>query len=359
MLRVASLVALVGCGSIFDLEPVETRTDAATMDASIDTQETCLGDVFFTACVAEPLDDITVLGAIDTTSDPRCIVTTQALGPDLCVVAGRRIVLNGPVVASGTRPLVLAATAEILVDNLIDVATTFTKTGPGARIDCKSPSGGNGAAGGGGGAGGSFGFIGGAGGSGAAGVGAGARAPDVPLTSILGGCSAGNGGLGGTATTPAAGGIGGGAVWLVAGDRIVISESGIINASGSPGRGGAILSGGGGGGAGGLIGLEAPSIANAGQLFARGAGAGGGGSNLNKGSDGFAATSPTSQVPGGPAGNNGPNYGAPGCGVPGGEGGHSPTQGTYGGGGGGGACGWIRVHGAFTSTGAINPVETP
>jgi hypothetical protein len=354
----ALVLGLAGCDRILGITPVD---DDALEDAASADAEACYGIGLLRQCVELPAaGDLLLSGAIDTDTDARCDVQSQAGGPQLCVISATNIMVSD-FTATGARPLVLVATDQLDVAGNLSVASTLAGgSGAGAKGPCNPPvPPGGSTMGAGGGAGGSFAYLGGPGARGASQVAPGGKAGDsISLTSVRGGCRGGDGGAP-TGTTPASGGAGGGAVYLIAGARIKIAAAAAVNASGAAGQGGAVLGGGGGGGSGGLIALDAPLIAVEGSLFARGGGGGGGGALTTGGGDGKEAMSPGGAVSGGGGTGSGSTGGGDGCGSPNGTvGGNPGGDATYGGGGGGGACGFIRIYGMRMGAGLLNPAAT-
>jgi hypothetical protein len=282
---------------------------------------------------------------IDTTNDPLC---TSGI-TRFCVIAGTSIHIDAGkrLGASGSRPLVLISTSDLLVEGVLDVAShlqTPQHSGPGA--DSPTCHAGTTALTHGGGYGGSFGTK---GGNGGGMVGAMAGTTLIPTT-LQGGCKGANGANGGVS------GHGGGAVDLIA---TSISISGSINASGESGSGGlADGRGGGGSGSGGMIMFDAPmlTVAPTAQIFANGGGGGEGTAGQN-GHDGADATSPNAGGVGGSGGTTGGDGGAGGFGtIDGGNGADSTNMNTEGGGGGGGGTGVIKVfRAAIPSQGLVSP----
>jgi hypothetical protein len=281
-------------------------------------------------------------------------VKTVMVGPDLVDVISARDVHLG-VSASlrgvGSHGLAIVASRDLIVDQdaLIDVSNG----GAGARTSCPNPAGtgiGNlvGAGGGGGGGFGASGGTGGAGNSGALAPGGAAGAPEPRFpTGFHGGCP---GAPGGTGQQPGgAGGAGGGALYLVAGNSIVLSSLAPIDAGGGGGKGGNHTgtignAGGGGGGSGGLMILEAPHImASTAIVAANGGGGGEGSDGADSGDGGDPGTRTTARASGG-------SLGAA-SGGDGGQGGSSlnpagdpvTDSAVRGGGGGGGGVGFIRI----------------
>lgn len=341
---------MAGCSAVLGIEDVRSRD--APFDGNGDRDE-CVGAGLINLCLpsARMLD--LESGTLDTTSDPRCF-TLRSESVELCAIVAESIRVRVDLRVTGTRPLVLASTSSLTVDAIIDVSSSVSAAGASSGAGANpafceagtlpSPSGG--------GAGGSF------GGSGARGggtQGATGSQPGAPASSlsIRGGCG-GTPGRGGPAVMA---GPGGGAIYLIAKDRITINRS--INASGGNGMGGtADFRGGNGAGAGGLIGLDAPLIVGNGSVFANGGGGGGGANNSTFGSPGTVSTSTFSRAFGGSApslaGSGGHGSvedeldGTPGSGT---------TDSANGGGGGGGGAGVIYVRGDFRFTGQTSPEE--
>jgi hypothetical protein len=294
-------------------------------------------------------------------------VKTAMVGSDVVDVISARDVHLG-VSASlrgvGSHGLAIVASRDLIVDQdaLIDVSNG----GAGARTSCPNAAGtgmGNlvGAGGGGGGGFGASGGTGGAGNSGAASQGgaAGASEPRFP-TGFHGGCPGAPGGTG--QQQGGAGGKGGGALYLVAGNSIVLSSLAPIDAGGGGGMGGNHIgaignAGGGGGGSGGLVILEAPHVmASTATIAANGGGGGEGSDGADSGDGGDQGTRTTERASGGSLGAAG--------GGDGGQGGSSLTpagdsvtdSALRGGGGGGGSVGFIRVRSPDPTFFALSPL---
>lgn len=285
-------------------------------------------------------------------------------------------VLKGAVLTGfggiNNRSLVIVATGDIRIDGTVSVAANGVKevfATPGSG-GCpggapNQPAGPEQGSGGGGsatatdvvddgqssgGAGGSFGTAGGSGGDGrwSAGAGGGsipggeATGPygNAELTPLVGGS-------GGGAGTGLFGGDGGGAVHLVSlTGRIIISETGLVNAGGGGGGAGNGISSGGGGGSGGAILLEAgalrcPIDSIVTHFGAPGGGGGGGGAttfvDTTPGQDGHPRNDPA--APGGEGvtpGGNGSDVG--------GVANDGATSSASPGGGGGGGAGRVRIN---------------
>ena len=337
-----------------------------------DPEDECFGTTggLVEPCFApddKPTGAVTLTTDIDTDASSLCSSTVK--NTTACVVAGGTIsISNGVSVrATGNKPLVLlATTGAITIDGTLDVASHVNFPNavvPAAASNFAGCDAGTLPNNGGGGAGGSFGTQGGNGGIGrnvAASNGV-AGAAQVP-TALRGGCKGqdGNG-----AANFGVGGDGGGAVYLIAETAINIGGTGVINASGAGATDGFVGGsvGGGGGGSGGLIGLDAPAIANAGNVFANGGGGGeaSGGSNPNTRQLAFCGADPVGigPAPGGNGGTtNGGNGGAGAANTANGTNGqNNPGGASGGGGGGGGGVGVIKVFGG-TLGGNRSPAPT-
>jgi len=296
-------------GADVDASPSGPAVDAAVdsvqspdATAPMPDAQNCFGVGVVKVCLqALPAGSINlpgVMNPIDTTASGNCDqVVAQQGGPALCVIAATNVTVIGGMIATGTRPLVVVATDSITVNGgaKIDVSSvtgTGARRGAGSNFEqcSRSDKGRNDTGGAGGGGGGSFGTVGGKGGTGdlnnsdppgtpATGGNPGAAASSVAV--LRGGCSGGAGGEGDNSPGGAAG-DGGGAVYLIAGNRITIN--GDIFASGGGGRvtgtPGGRQEGGGGGGSGGMIVLDAPTLQVQGRVAANGGAGGGGGGNV-------------------------------------------------------------------------------
>ncbi|MBA3817951.1 MAG: hypothetical protein H0X17_03600, partial [Deltaproteobacteria bacterium] len=193
-LMITSVVLLTACDRILGLQPRDAPGDAKVTP---DSTPRCYGSGgLLVVCVDDPLEPmLAVSGLIDTGADPRCLVVTQAEGPELCVMAAQQITVPQLARVRGTRPLVLVATGTISITSSLDVASKETgRIGPGASADCAAGDDGvGGVANASGGAGGSFGFRGGGGGS-TTSLAGGTPGDEVPLVTVIGGCSGGSGG---------------------------------------------------------------------------------------------------------------------------------------------------------------------
>ena len=207
-------------------------------------------------------------------------------GLALLVVQARnlRVPVGSILRVTGTRGLVLVATAELRIEGLLDASASGGTPGAGGYPASNGPGeGGDGIAAGGnydtGAAGGSFGTRGGAGGPTSANVTAGPNGANPYGAAMLPMLFGGSGGGNSSPATCGAGGAGGGAVQLTA-PTVVIS--GGVRANGGGGQGGReCLNGeagsGAGGGSGGAIFVEATVLDGAGGVYATGGGGGGGG----------------------------------------------------------------------------------
>jgi hypothetical protein len=353
--RSLGLVALVaGCGFQSTLAPNGTAdangrgSDASAIDPGPDTgpaidagvdaapppdAATCFGNIVRICLSSVPTAPLTLPGAsssFDTTRNANCHgIARQTDGPELCVLVGTTITVNGPLVATGARPLVLLASDSITVTSSIDVSSKRPPSTPGAGANTGTcVTAGPGQAddgGGGGGGGGGFGTTGGRGGIGdqndtsAAGVAVGGT-PGGRLTSfppLRGGCPGNKGGDRDGGHRGGGGGSGGGSITLIAGDKITIA--GDVFASGAGGSattgGSGAERGGGGGGAGGMIVLDALTIELSGRIAANGGAGGGGGGRNNGGTSGGDGTTTAwdQRAAPGTAGDSGGNAGAPGA----------------------------------------------
>jgi hypothetical protein len=361
------LLACSGCSSIlgidnFKLSDAGTTGDDATDGPSPDVPDSCLGPSGFAVCLnPPPMGKFTFDAAsvpIDTSPGGTACLTAQPTGwvsqgqPDACFIAATLIEIDAPMRVTGGRPLVLVSTDAIRIpsNGSIDAAahrgaSAVPPASPSA--DCMAPSppmeNGGGNIGHGGGAGATFGTRGGPGGVGGAGQNQGGQPSAVIAvpTKLRAGC---NGGFGGRGQGPVGppGGLGGGAVYLVAKNEIILD--GFINASGAAGQAGEFSSGGSGGGAGGMVMLHASMISGNGIIIANGGG-GAGGSNVFTMANAGADPSPSSPTL--------PAAGGGGAGAPGGQGfagasqaapGQSAGANNTGGGGGGGGGGYIRLN---------------
>lgn len=345
---------------------------AVTADAGPDAYEPidagpgCYGGGFFAPIcpLVVPNAQLSLGGNTLSTDGNLCTEVVPRSGIDLCVVIGQTISVAQTTRFTGSRPIVLLATTTIDVTGRVDVSSTRSMSpGAAANRDCEAPGTGSSSSnmvsggGGGGGGGGSYGTPGGAGGSGANGLdGQGGVAAETRTATPLGGCP---GGGGGNAFNGAGGAFpadGGGAVILIAGERI--SVLGGIDAFGSGGYGAtAAFAGGGGGGSGGLIVLDAPLLNGNGRLLAVGGGGGAGGNGVAGGPGGSEINvgSPNTSAAGGTAGSGG---GSGGNGSLDGSGIAGMTPASFGGGGGGGGGGYIRIYGQNQLSGPMHPPRT-
>ena len=385
-----ALAALVGCKSEINpaycaAHPTDTRcpmTDGGGIDAmvdapapQIDAPSTCVGAGNYTVCLDTelPTSPATVPTTVDTDSQVTCL-HLQPVGwvengqPPACFIAGTTVSISSGVAAHGSRPLVIVATDTLTLSALLEAAGKRDTPTP-------IPAGYNAAAcpafttapvasatGGGGAAGGSFMTFSGNGAPGdnstnAGGVAAGASSAPLVLRA---GCGGQTGADGDTAGNGAPGGNGGGSIYLVAGNTLVLTATAQINVSGGGGGStGGHFSGGGGGGSGGMLVLYAPTftITAGAKLAANGGGGGAGDTSMNttnatRGADG-SVSSPTVQANGG----TGPG-GAGGKGFAVGNTAQAGTTGVAGagGGGGGGSSGYVQANHALNNA-VVSPNE--
>lgn len=339
--------------------------DMQVTDASMQTDDmmmapdsmdgVCYGTGLVRACFATaPTGNTAISANVDTDTSTLC--DDDPRNAAWCVIAGESVAIATTIRVTGSRPLVLVATSSIAVQGTLDVAShrSSGQVGPAANPSACD----NGTAPGtsGGGAGGSFGGSGGKGGGGQSDANTGGAAGNATAapTTLRGGCR----GQDGNGTNEGAGGNGGGAVYLIA--ETSINVTGTLDASGAGATSGALnASGGGGGGSGGFIGLDAPTVLNAGNIVANGGGGGEGSGTSTAGDPGDDPANPTTPAPGG--------AGLSTSGGDGGDGaagttltGENGTTGTNGGGGAGGGAGIIRLDRAssISGGGSISPPAT-
>ena len=316
------VVALAGCS--FTL-PIASSggADSATADVAlpdVPPGDICYGNGAVTVCLTSaPTGEVSLPSAIDTGSALRQAYDSPDT-PNMCLIAGDRIIGSGAIRVTGTRPLIVLGGNTITLDvtSAVDVGSHIA-TGLGAT----DGTGGNAAA-------------------------------AAPTDHLRGGCS-GNAGAGGFA---GAGGAGGGAIYLIA--KAAIDVEGTINASGAGGIAATTgSSGGGGGGSGGMVGFDAPTLTlgNSAMVFANGGGGGQGSGATTAGGNGGESSGPTLAGQGG--------VGLTDYGGIGGDGSAGTT--TYGfagtagntavggGGGGGGSAGVIVVIGPSVTTSNVAP----
>lgn len=363
----ATFALLAGCDRVWGLErslDAFEQADARTCfgkfgENNLGLLEVCLDDVTIP-------DEYDVPASIDTDDPPapactKLIAQSDAPPTMVCVIAAKNMVVQRAVELHGDRPVVLIATETLIVRASGSLDASSRRGGlHGAGADtatCPAPKDGIGqTTAGSGGAGGAFGGAGARGGDTMAGTPGGAQPPAIGLGAIRGGCPGGRGGNGAMAVAGGGGGIPGGAVYLIAGERIEITGS--INASGMSGAGGARSpsaggAGGGGGGSGGFIGLDAPHVelaANSALVANGGGGGGGGGGQLAMSTAGINGLEPvviggTSPFKGNGGGGGAANGGSGGGGS---AGTNVPLTGSSGvgggGGGGGGGAGQIVIY---------------
>lgn len=271
--------------------------------------------------------DVSSMTLVDTTACTGLagagVILTTGTGEATCVfrVGNLHVRATGAVVASGSRPLAIFASGDVLVEGVVDVSATGddpgagggapgqdtrTATGPSAGENGSIASAAEDWQNGGGGGGGLCG-AGGAGGDGREGEGgAGGGRHDTP--GLYGGSGGGKGAA--QSEMGAAGGAGGGALQISCANAITIA--GAILAGGGGGHGALAGQGaGGGGGSGGMIVLEAPVLTIAESARVHAIGGGGGGSRGTTapgqtGQDGAMAVLRASGGAGGEPGNSWP-----------------------------------------------------
>jgi hypothetical protein len=368
-MRWALLFLLASCSSILGIE--DFKIDGGGGGGEMQGSGFCLGPAGWQICTpVEPTaattfdSPITVL----TDSNGRCETmqpaSWKAAGqPDACIVVGKTITVTAAIAFTGDRPIVFFAADSITINMPVEVSSEIGISQRGAASPgaaCKVPGGATNASGG---AGGSFMGKGGSGGVASVGstvAGLAAEPDSARPTKLRGGCNGGVGGNG-NGTMGGSAGRGGGAIYLVAKNRITINNTN-INASGSAGGPAGQGAGGGGAGSGGMIVLFAPVITGAaGKLVANGGGGGGGGAGNVSGVVGGepVADSPANVARGGPGGGGG---GAGGDGFAGGTAAKTGLNGTpttaAGGGGGGGGAGYIATSVTPTNLMISPPAQT-
>ena len=290
--------------------------DAGTADLTVAAGETWVFDTdsgtvdVYTAALDQPPARRIRPGGAGEEPSFAVVPVVDAANPNLGVFGFERfeIAEGGRVIGVGTRPLVLLAAREVIVDGRLTVAADqlpIERPGAGGfRGGLQDGEAGRGPGGGGagvegkptyndaGGGGASYGGTGGKGGDGwtsttstVVGLGgsAGKIYGEATLVPLLGGSGGGPGS--GASKGFGRGGHGGGALQISAGERIVISVTGAIDASGGGGHSGD-GKGGGGAGSGGAVLLEAPEVVAKGPIGANGGSGGQGGYSSAPGSDG-------------------------------------------------------------------------
>ncbi len=312
----------------------------------------CFGAGAYEVCLdAAPSGDVSLVGALDTSTDTRCSPLPAAWGaagqPAACMIAAASIDVPSMLQVTGSRALVLIA-ERVTIGGTLDVAShRAAAPGPAANAaSCgafaQTPA--NQATGAGGGAGGSFLTAGGSGGRGDNNAAAGL--PSGPLGAspvvLRGGCAGQTGGTGSAAA--GAPGAGGGALYIAA-SELAFGMTGTINASGAGGTGGGMTSGGSGGGSGGMIVLWSTSGATTGaRLLANGGGGASGGTAVS----GTSGNDPMPTSPLAPAAGGFGGGGAGGSGFAGGTPANPGSQANNrGGGGGGGGAGFVQSNRAL------------
>ncbi len=361
-----AILALPACDALFQINTVkadDASGDGGTRDSGSGLSDaadcTLVGKYggtdaapagMFSVCIADaevPAMNPAVL--VNTATD--CTRTMMSPGgTDVCVVVVPDDAVIAQLIVTGPRPLLIASRVAIALSGRLDLYASATP--------CASGDGAASASGGMGGAGGSFHNLGGLGGANLANAMGGMPGPGVVLPADLEfGCAGGAGGpiSAAAGASFAHGGAAGGALYLIAGQRIKLLDTAVINVSGlggeagpSPGTIGAVGGGGGGGGTGGMIVLDTPLLAAVGSgplLLANGGGGGAGGGSVAVVSTGGSRSVSLQPGTGGTASasGHGGDGGAGGDGTMGGAG--SPAAAANaGGGGGGGAAGWIYYY---------------
>jgi hypothetical protein len=344
-------------------EIVHEYVDPCEMAPSLDT----LPDVTITD--AATLD--TAVGAIIGTGVP-AVPSAEVNGVRVVWTRSFTIAGGGSLRARGPLPLAIIATTTIAIDGRLDAASTKATRGPGSNpAACAQLAAAPGEQcnqhGGSGGGGGGFGTMGAAGGEGGntrdcngdgKPGGAGGTAIVGPPPEFRAGC---DGAIGSksdnTGSTDGVAGFGGGAVALIAREKIVVGPTGVLHVGGGGGQPGAIRAGGGGGGSGGMIFLEAIEVdLQPSSVLAANGGGGASGVDMDSGEEGDNGKASIEEAEGGETDSNG------------GDGGDGSalmkaatlgSLGERGGGGGGGGVGVIRVH-QLTGTrrGVTSPLMT-
>jgi hypothetical protein len=329
--------------------------------------QACFGTGLLHICLeAAPTAPLTIAALAVLNTDNSTMCAPVRSGGNYCVLAGTTITVDAKLRATGSRPLVLIASDSIMTGAAIDVGShrgppeeTGAGADPAACAPGKAPTTANNTSGGG--AGGSFTGLGGNGGDGGGAGGGAAGTPGAvagTISELRGGCA----GQDGQGTANGGKGHGGGAVFLIAGNKIDVQ--GGINAAGEGGAPGVTGSaGGGGGGAGGMIGFDAPMITVSGLLLANGGGGGEGSGTATLGAPGADPTGTAAAIGGkdnttnGGDGGNGSAGAAAGSGAPGSNGANGTNPG--GGGGGGGGAGLVKAPGTANLGSQVSPAATP
>lgn len=359
--RVAVVIAVAAWSGACGYErPDDVLGDAAFPDDQPPAY--CVGDGIFVVCLADAPTGSLVLGqTIDTDTSSSCAAGSS--GVDACVIAATTVSVaaDTDVRAVGSRPLVVVAAQDLVIEGTLSVGSSRAPVllGAGASAAaafCGIPlSPADETEGAGGGAGGSFTGRGGDGGDGRNTGSRGLAGPSGSPTQVRAGCAGDTGGSGAD-PIDGVGGAGGGALYLIAAGQLrVLGAVSASGAGGSPGRRGG---GGGGGGSGGMIRLDAPMVIVSGALAANGGGGGeGAGSEATTAGAGADGTLGVNGALGGRGGTDGGGDGGDGSagpapGAAGRKGGNNPG----GGGGGGGGAGYIYIKTAASDlSGIISP----
>ena len=365
-LALIAVIALAGCERLFAVSglPIDSGDDGhrdvsplepdgppgcITVGMNGSGQGTLAAHGFYQRCLLDSGKQLTLTGPLSTNGS-MCDSTT--IDSSVCAVVASEIDIEGPVVVTGPLPLVLVATRVINVSGSLSLSSSPSSTGAGADWAACDTLPLAGSANGGGGAGGTLdpSFPGGYGGA-SQNAGVPPRSPTTPYVSLHGGCQGGTDSSAALSPTDS-----GGAVYLMA---PTISVTGAIEANGADGAGGSSGAGGGyGGGSGGMIVLDAATIAPGGGMFRALGGGGGGGGSLNgggvmgSGGSGGAGGDAT-------AGYGGNGYAMPNQAFSGGNGVLSPQTVPGGGGGGVGGAGGILLFTMEPATGgSFDPPAT-
>jgi hypothetical protein len=322
----------------------------------------CYGDPSFVVCPDTiPTSDFAAFGNFSPNmcSMPPRNWALQGQPADVCFLSGKNVTITNDNYFWGTGPVIIYAVDTLTVSGIANLngRPDYQPSAGANASQCKpfaatpTTSGG--------GAGGSFITAGGNGGAhsqvaGAPGL---AAAPDAAPPSVMrGGCP---GQLGeGADTMFSRPGNGGGAIYLIAGNQIILQPGSIVNASGGGGAAWAGPRGGSGGGSGGMIVLWAPSITATGAVVVANGGGGGEGGPAN-GAGGAGMTCDGTNPLTAPSG---------GTGSQGGDGGDGFVQGSSaqpgagannnnGAGAGGGGAGYIKTNHPLTGA-SVSPAPS-
>jgi hypothetical protein len=384
MRAVLVFLACTGCSSILGIE--DFKLGDAGGGGEMGEVGYCLGFPKFRVCLdEEPTSPLAIDEdlLLDTSASNLCAnkqPTSWSMQgqPKACFLVGSSVTISAKVQARGALPLVIFASESITITSSLDAAShnaspTNMIHGPGStnmmqqqELMCIGTAPGTGTATAGG-RGGTFRTRGGDGGKSSAGS-VGGQPPDPsvdPPMVLRPGCDGGSGPTSTTNMTGGSGGYGGGAVYLVAKNKITIN--GVVNVSGAAGGGGRATAGGGGGGSGVMIHRHAMTNTAKGGLLMGTGGGGGGGGGQSTGSYGLEPSlqTPTQVAPGGvggtPGGNGGDGFASTPPTVSQAERGDSAAVGgpASGGGGGGGGSGYIHANVTLSGITTSPSVSTP